>query len=255
MNFPRVIPVLLLRGRGLYKTVKFKNPVYVGDPMNTVRLFNEKEANEIVVLDIGATAENRGPNFDFLEDLASECFMPFAYGGGITTVDQIKRLFFLGAEKAVINAAAFDQPGLIEDAARQFGAQSIVASIDVKKKMLGGYDVFTHNGTKGRGRKPTELARELESRGVGEILINAIDRDGTMSGYDLDLIGDVAAAVSVPVVACGGASGPSDFRAAINAGAAAVSAGAYFVFQGKHRAVLISYPSEDELNTIFTPEE
>ena len=121
--------------------------------------------------------------------------------------------------------------------------------------MLGGYDVFAHNGTKGRGRKPTELARELESRGVGEILINAIDRDGTMSGYDLDLIGDVAAAVSVPVVACGGASGPSDFRAAINAGAAAVSAGAYFVFQGKHRAVLISYPSEDELNTIFTPEE
>jgi cyclase len=255
MNFPRVIPILLLRGRGLYKTVKFKNPVYIGDPMNTVRLFNEKEANEIVVLDIGATPENRGPNFEFLEDLASECFMPFAYGGGITTVDQIKRLFFLGAEKAVINAAAFDQPGLIEDAARQFGSQSIVASIDVKKKMLGGYDVFTHNGTKGRGRKPTELAQELERRGVGEILINAIDRDGMMSGYDLDLIGDVAAAVSVPVVACGGANGPSDFRAAISAGAAAISAGAYFVFQGKHRAVLISYPSEDELNAIFTPEE
>ena len=122
MNFPRVIPTLLLRGRGLYKTVKFKNPVYIGDPMNTVRLFNEKEANEIVVLDIGATVENRGPNFEFLEDLASECFMPFAYGGGITTVDQIKRLFFLGAEKAVINTAAFDRPRLIEDAARQFGA-------------------------------------------------------------------------------------------------------------------------------------
>ncbi|MAO55493.1 MAG: imidazole glycerol phosphate synthase subunit HisF [Rhodospirillaceae bacterium] len=254
MNWPRVIPVLLLRGRGLYKTIKFKEPVYVGDPLNTVRLFNEKEANEIVVLDIGATAEGRGPNFEFLEDLASECFMPFAYGGGITTVDEIKRLFFLGAEKAVINSAAMDRPDLIDEAARLFGAQSVVVSIDAKKKMLGSYDVCTHNGRKGRGRKPADVAREMEDRGAGEILINAIDRDGTLAGYDTGLIGEVASAVSVPVVACGGASGPADFRAAIAAGAAAVSAGAYFVFQGKHRAVLISYPSEEELDTIFSPE-
>lgn len=252
MNWPRVIPVLLLRGRGLYKTTKFKNPVYLGDPLNTVRLFNEKEANEIVVLDIGATTEGRGPSFEFLEDLASECFMPFAYGGGITTVDEIKRLFFLGAEKAVINTAALDRADLIDEAARLFGAQSVVVSIDAKKKMLGGYEVCTHGGRKGRGRKPADLAREMEDRGAGEILINAIDRDGTMGGYDLDLIGDVAAAVSVPVVACGGASGPADFRTAITAGATAVSAGAYFVFQGKHRAVLISYPSEDELQSIFS---
>ncbi len=251
---PRVIPVLLLRGRGLYKTVKFKDPIYVGDPLNTVRLFNEKEANEIVVLDIGATADGRGPNFEFLEDLASECFMPFAYGGGITTVDEIKKLFFLGAEKAIVNASAFDRPELINEAAKQFGSQSIVASIDVKKKMLGGMEVYTHNGSRGRKRKPVEFAKEVEDRGAGEILINAIDRDGTMQGYDLDLIGEVADAVSVPVVACGGAGQPEDFRQAIARGAAAVAAGAYFVFQGKHRAVLISYPSEDELNTIFTPE-
>ncbi len=251
---PRVIPVLLLRGRGLYKTVKFKDPIYVGDPLNTVRLFNEKEANEIVVLDIGATADGRGPNFEFLEDLASECFMPFAYGGGITTVDEIKKLFFLGAEKAIVNASAFDRPELINEAAKQFGSQSIVASIDVKKKMLGGMEVYTHNGSRGRKRKPVEFAKEVEDRGAGEILINAIDRDGTMQGYDLDLIGEVADAVSVPVVACGGAGKPEDFRQAIARGAAAVAAGAYFVFQGKHRAVLISYPSEDELNTIFTPE-
>lgn len=251
MMFPRVIPVLLLQGRGLYKTVKFKDPTYVGDPLNTVRLFNEKEANEIIVLDIGATAEGRGPNFAFLEDMASECFMPFAYGGGITELDQIKRLFFLGAEKAVINAAAFDRPDLINGAARRFGAQSIVVSIDVKKKMLGGYDVCTHNGVRARKRKPAEVAREMEDRGAGEIMINAIDRDGTMAGYDLGLIEEVSGSVSVPVIACGGAAGPQDFRAAISVGAAAVSAGAYFVFQGKHRAVLISYPSEEEFQTIF----
>ncbi|PIW30997.1 MAG: imidazole glycerol phosphate synthase subunit HisF [Rhodospirillales bacterium CG15_BIG_FIL_POST_REV_8_21_14_020_66_15] len=255
MNWPRVIPVLLLRGRGLYKTVKFKDPVYVGDPMNTVRLFNEKEANELVVLDIGATAEGRGPNFDFLEDLASECFMPFAYGGGITSVEQIKKLFFLGAEKAVINAQAFDRPGLIDEAARLFGSQSVVVSIDAKRRMLGAYDVCTHNGTKARRRRPAEFAREMESRGAGEILINAIDRDGTMTGYDLELVREVSEAVSVPVVACGGAGRPQDFRAAVAAGAAAVSAGAYFVFQGKHRAVLVSYPSEDELRAIFSPEQ
>ena len=251
MNLPRVIPVLLLRGRGVYKTVRFKDPTYVGDPLNTVRLFNEKEANEIVVLDIAATREGRGPDFEFLEDMASECFMPFAYGGGITTVDQIRHLFFLGAEKAVLNAAIFDQPRLIEDAARQFGSQSIVASIDVKKKILGGYEVCTHNANNGRGRKPADVAKEVESRGAGEILINAVDRDGTLSGYDLALIGEVAASVSIPVVACGGASGTSDFRAAVDAGATAVSAGAYFVFHGKHRAVLISYPSEEEQQAIF----
>jgi cyclase len=255
VNWPRVIPVLLLRGRGLYKTVKFKDPTYVGDPLNTVRLFNEKEANEIVVLDIGATAEGRGPNFEFLEDLASECFMPFAYGGGITTTDQIKKLFYLGAEKAVINSAAAERPDMIDEAARQFGSQSIVVSIDVQKKLFGGYEVCTHNGTKGRGRKPVEFAKEAESRGAGEILINAIDRDGTMAGYDLDLIAEVSSALSIPVVACGGASGNTDFRKAISSGAAAVAAGAYFVFQGKHRAVLISYPSEDELTAIFEPED
>lgn len=250
----RVIPVLLLRGKGLYKTVKFKDPTYVGDPLNTIRLFNEKEANEIIVLDITASAEGRGPNFDFLEDLASECFMPFAYGGGVTDVEQIRRLFYLGAEKAVVNASAFDRPELIDDGARIFGSQSIVVSIDVKKKMLGGYEVCTNNGKKGRSKKPGAFAKEVEDRGAGEILINSIDRDGTLSGYDIDLIHEVADAVSVPVIACGGANGPADFRNAIAAGANAVSAGSYFVFQGRHRAVLISYPTEQELNAIFQSE-
>lgn len=247
----RVIPVLLLHGKGLYKTTKFKDPVYLGDPLNTVRLFNEKEANEIAILDIGATAEGRGPNFEFLEDLASECFMPFAYGGGITDIEEIRKLFFIGAEKAVLNAAAIDKPDLIDVAARQFGTQSIVASIDVKKKMLGGYEVVTHNAEKSTGRKPAEFAAEMERRGAGEILINSVDRDGTMAGYDLNLVKEIAAAVSVPVVACGGAGSLDDFKQAVHAGASAVAAGSFFVFQGKLKGVLISYPTYDDVRDVF----
>ncbi len=247
----RVIPVLLLKGAGLYKTVKFKDPVYVGDPLNTVRLFTEKEADELICLDISASREGRAPNFELLNDIATETFMPFAYGGGITTIEEIRKLFYIGAEKVVINSSAFSSANLIGEAANQFGSQSIVASIDAKKKLLGGYEVMSHGGTRKQKRAPADLAKELESRGAGEILINSIDQDGTLQGFDLDLIRQVAESVTVPVVACGGASSLSDFRKATDVGAAAVSAGSFFVFQGKHKAVLITYPTPEELAATF----
>lgn len=248
----RVIPVLLLKGQGLYKTVKFKDPVYVGDPLNTVRLFTEKEADELICLDITASREGRGPNFELLTDIATETFMPFAYGGGITNVEEVRRLFYIGAEKVVINSSAYTTPALIGEVARQFGSQSVVASIDAKKKMFGGYEVVSHGGTKKQKCSPVEAAKEMENRGAGEIFINSIDQDGTLQGFDLDLVRQVAEAVSVPVVACGGASSLADFRKAKEAGASAVSAGSFFVFQGKHKAVLITYPTPEELAQTFT---
>jgi len=247
----RVIPVLLLKGQGLYKTVKFKDPVYVGDPLNTVRLFTEKEADELICLDITASREGRAPNFELLTDIATETFMPFAYGGGITNVEEVRRLFYIGAEKVVINSSAYTTPELIDEVARQFGSQSIAASIDAKKKMFGGYEVLSHGGTKKQKRSPVEAAKEMENRGAGEIFINSIDQDGTLQGFDLDLVRQVAEAVSVPVVACGGGSSLADFRKATDAGASAVSAGSFFVFQGKHKAVLITYPTPEELAQTF----
>lgn len=247
----RVIPCLLLRDGGLVKTVKFADARYVGDPINAVRIFNDKEVDEMAFLDIGANLSNRGPNFDVLADIASEAFMPFAYGGGISTTEQAKRLFALGVEKVILNSALADNPNLVSEVARLSGSSSVVVSVDVRRSLLGGCSVFTRSGQRDLRRDPVEYARTMEQLGAGEILLTAIDRDGTLNGYDLDLVERVANAVSIPVIACGGAGNLEHFREAVDHGASAVAAGTLFVFHGRHRAVLITYPDSGALARLF----
>ena len=245
----RVIPSLLLYKGGLVKSVKFKNYKYVGDPINAVKIFNDKEVDEIVVIDISASKEKRLPNIGQITDIASEAFMPMAYGGGITKIEEIKEILFNGVEKVIINKAVHTNPALITEAARLFGSQSIVVSIDVKKSFLGRYKVYTDNGTQKSDFTPEAFAKKAEELGAGEILLNNIDNDGTYSGYDTGLIKMVAEVVSVPVIAIGGAGSVEDFRMAKDSGASAVAAGSMFVFQRPHQAVLISYPSQEELKS------
>lgn len=242
----RVIPFLLLKGRGLVKTINFRDPKYVGDPINAVRIFNQKEVDELVILDIMATQDGRGPNFELIMEIAEECFMPLAYGGGVRTIEDVRRLLSLGVEKVVINTAAIDNLNLLREASTEFGAQAIVASIDVKKKLFGGYQVMR------LGRKSTsfgieQFALACQQAGAGEIALNSIDHDGTMNGMDLNLIQQVSSSLEIPLLAIGGVGSISDIKAAKKAGASAVGAGSFFVFQGPHRAVLISYPSYDQL--------
>jgi cyclase len=248
MNKTRVIPVLLLRGAGLVKTIKFKHPKYVGDPINAIRIFNEKEVDELVFLDITASSEGRAPPFELLKDIAGEAFMPMAYGGGLSNLEQIKTIIGLGFEKVIINTTAYRSMELISEAAAVFGSQSIVGAIDVKSVFWGGYKLYSRGG---RQRESVDLVKHLvalERAGVGEIFVNSIDRDGTMSGYDLKLLKQVRACVKVPVVVCGGAAGIDDFVAAVEGGYAdAVAAGSLFVFVGPHRAVLINYPERSAL--------
>lgn len=244
----RVIPILLIKKGGLVKSIKFKDYKYVGDPINAVKIFNEKEVDELVLLDISASRENRKPDIKIIANISSEAFMPIAYGGGITNIDEVKELFYNGIEKVIINKAAHTKPNLIFEIAKNFGNQSIVISIDVKKNILGKYKVFTDNGTKNTGKDPVDFAIEVEKLGAGEIILNSIDRDGTYSGYDLELIKMVTDKVNIPVVAAGGASGLQDFYLAVKeSGASAVAAGSMFVFQRPHNAVLISYPSQELL--------
>ena len=249
---PRIIPCLLLRNQGFVKTQQFKNPVYLGDPLNILKIFNEKEVDEVVVLDITATVQNSEPQEHFLTEMASECVMPMGYGGGIKTVQQAEAIFRCGYEKVVLNTAAFENPALITEITRFFGSQSVVVSIDVRRSFFGKNEVYVRSGTKGTGMIPEEFAKQAEDRGAGEILINSIDRDGTMKGYDLELIQKIARAVSVPVIACGGAGNVLDLHSAIETGgASAAAAGSMFVFQGKHRAVLINVPSQQDLREVF----
>lgn len=248
---PRVIPCLLLDGLGLVKTVKFKERTYLGDPVNTVRIFNEKGADEIVLLDINASANGGGPPFDVLEEIASEAFMPLAYGGGITSLDEIRRILNLGYEKVVINTHAAESPDFINEAAKVFGRSTIVVSVDVRRGRFTGSEVWVAGGRRKVANDPVAHCVEMARRGAGEILLTSIDRDGTGKGYDLELVRKVAEAVSIPVVACGGAAGPPDLRAALDAGASAAAAGSMFVFNGKHRAVLITYPPDSLLEPLF----
>jgi len=243
----RVIPSLLLQKGGLVKSIKFKDHKYVGDPINAVKIFNDKEVDEILLLDISATAEKRGPNMEQIRDIASEAFMPLGYGGGITTLDEIRELVSSGVEKVVLNTSAFDNPGLVRQGAAYIGSQSIVVSMDVKKNLLGKYKVYVNNGSRSTGLDPADFARQMEAAGAGELLLNSIDRDGSFSGFDTALIETVAGKVNIPVVAVGGASSVQDLAVAIRHGASAVAAGSLFVFQRPHRAVLISYPSQKEL--------
>ena len=244
---PRVIPCLLLKNDGLVKTVKFKDPKYLGDPINIVRIFNDKEVDELIFLDILATVENRRPNFELLGKITSECFMPLGYGGGIRTLEDVKQLLAMGVEKIVLNTSAVENPSLIRAAADYAGSQAVVISLDVKKTLLGKYEVYTRGGKKGTGLDPVKFAVEMEKQGAGELFLNSIDRDGTMQGYDLELVRRVADSVTVPVVACGGAGNIQHLAEAIQAGASAAAAGSMFVFQGPLRGVLISYPAQEEL--------
>jgi cyclase len=239
----RVIPTLLLCGEGLVKTVNFQNKKYIGDPINAVRIFNEKEVDELIFLDIEAGSTCRGPQFELLSSITEEAFMPMAYGGGITTLVQIERLFKLGFEKVVINTSAYRDPKLISEAAAVFGSQSIVGAVDVRRSVSGEYKLFSSAGSVQEHVSLSDHLKQLVSAGAGEIFINSIDRDGTLTGYDLVLLKEVCSQVSVPVVACGGAGSIRHFVEAVEqAHVSAVAAGSFFVFIGPHRAVLITYP-------------
>ena len=243
----RVIPSLLIQDGGLVKSIKFKNHIYLGDPINSVKIFNEKEVDEIVILDISATLKNRPPHMEMIRELTSEAFMPLGYGGGITKLEEIKELILAGVEKVILNTQAFENPQLVSDAAKYVGSQSVVVSIDVKKNVWGKYKVYVRNGTVNTGIDPVQYSKAMEAAGAGELLLNSIDRDGTYSGYDNELISLVSSSVNIPLVTIGGASSVQDFVIAVKAGASAVSAGSLFVLQRPHRAVLISYPSPKEL--------
>lgn len=248
----RMIPVLLIDDQSLYKTQKFTDPKYVGDPMNALTIFNEKEVDELVFLDIVASKENKEPDFDFIEVLAGECFMPVSYGGGITSIEHVRRIIALGVEKVVINHRLIQHPEFITELADSFGSQSIVASIDIKKNLWGSYKVYDHTTKKTTSLNPIDFAKQLESLGAGEIFLNVVDRDGMQQGYDLDIIKKVSDSLSIPLICCGGAGSIEDLAAAINTGgASAVSAGSFFVFHGKHRAVLITYPDYNEFSVLL----
>lgn len=240
----RTIPVLLLKNGGLYKTVNFKNPKYVGDPINAVKIFNEKETDELILLDYNASADGRSIDYKRIEEIASEAFMPMAYGGGIKTLDDAKKVFDCGFEKVVLNSVLVDNPGLIQQIGNIYGAQAVVGSIDYKKNILGKGKVYIRSGSKSTGYGPVEWAEKLQEYGAGEIMLNCIDRDGTWDGYDLDTIKKLTERISVPLIACGGAGSISDLKQAVTAGASAVAAGSMFVFQKKGMGVLISFPTE-----------
>lgn len=249
---PRVIPCLLVHEGGLVKTVGFKAPKYVGDPINAVKIFNEKEADELVVLDIDATVNGAEPDYKMIANLAAECRMPLCYGGGVRSAAQAKKIIGLGVEKVALSSAAIENPGLIKQIADEIGRQSVVVVLDVKKRMLSkGYDVFIHNGKKNTKRSVIEVATQAEALGAGEIVINSIDNDGQMKGYDLALAKNIRDAVTIPITFLGGAGSLKDIGELIRTcGVVGASAGSLFVFKGVYKAVLINYPNvvqRDEL--------
>jgi cyclase len=249
---PRIIPTLLVHDDGLVKTVNFKNPKYVGDPINAVRIFNEKGVDELAVFDIDATVLGKEPNYSLIERIASQSMMPLCYGGGVKTVEQAQRIFSLGIEKIALSSAVLENPKLITDISERVGAQSVIVVLDVKKKMFGGYEVYTHNGRKGTGIDPLKFAEEAQKLGAGEIVINSIDKDGVMKGYDMDLIAKVREKITLPMTVLGGAGSLEDMSKVVNIhGVIGVGAGSLFVFKGPYKAVLINYPSQIEKNMIF----
>ena len=245
---PRLIPCLLLSDGGLVKTTRFKEPNYLGDPINAVKIFSEKCVDELCIQDIQASRTGRGPDFELLESIASEAFMPLSYGGGITTVEQAARLFHIGFEKVILNTALVDNPQLVTDIAARFGVQSVVASIDVKLDLFRRYRCVVADGSRPTGETPRELALRAQRLGAGEVLLNSIDRDGMMQGYDIKLVQSVSEALSIPLIACGGARDASDMAKALMEGRAhAAAAGSMFVYFGPLKAVLINAPEEEEL--------
>ncbi len=251
MQIPRVIPVLLLKDAGLVKTQQFKEPKYVGDPINAVKIFNEKEVDELIFLDIAAGKEKKKPNLKLLHEIATECFMPLCYGGGIKTLEDIKSIINAGVEKVALNSIAVEYPDFVKKAADMFGCSTIVVSIDVKKNFWGKKTIYTYSGSQNTGIDPVKFASDIQNYGAGELLINSIDKDGMMTGYDIDLINQISKEVDIPVIACGGAGNLQHLKQGYEAGASALAAGSMFVFHGPHRAVLINYPSQKDLQNLF----
>jgi cyclase len=246
----RVIPCLLIHKKGLVKTVNFKNPKYVGDPINAVKIFNEKEVDELIVLDIDASVENREPNFDMIKNLARECRMPFCYGGGIKTVAQAKKIIELGAEKIAISSSAIKNLSIIREIGEEVGVQSVVVVLDIKKRGFlfgGGYDIYIRNGKKKANVQLKDFMDQLNDIGVGELVINSIDKDGLMQGYDNDLISLIRDWTNFPITVLGGAGSLDDIKDIIKKyKIIGVAAGSLFVFKGKYKAVLINYPNREE---------
>jgi cyclase len=241
---------MTLDGEAMVKTTRFADPLYLGDPRNAVRVFNTKQVDELVILDITATRQDRGPDLDLVRELAGECFMPVAYGGGVTTVAEVEDLFRAGVEKVVINSASLRDPELLAKAAGEFGRQSVVAGIDVRRGRRRRLELVGPTSRGIRLPDPVAWAQEVAGLGAGEIFLTAVHRDGTAEGYDLDLVADVAGAVDVPVVACGGAGSTADLSAVLRAGAAGAAAGRLFTCHGKHRASLVSYPHPEEVEAL-----
>lgn len=243
----RVIPTLLLDSNGLYKTTKFKNPKYVGDPINAVMIFNNKEVDELILLDYTATNENRIPSFDIIKDIVSEAFMPIGYGGGINCLKHIEKLFKIGIEKVILNSSAFSNQSILTESIKIFGSQSIVVSIDYKKDFFGINTIYTHGGKQKQKLDLACACKYFQELGVGEIIINSIDREGTMTGYDISTISKISNELLIPVIASGGAGDISHLVDGVKAGASAVAAGTMFIFQGIHKAVLLSYITSDQI--------
>ncbi len=250
---PRIIPCLLVRNKGLVKTVNFKDGKYVGDPINAVRIFNEKKVDELIVLDIDATQKRTEPDYSLIGKLAAECRMPFCYGGGIRDSNQARRIISLGVEKVALSAAAVEAPDLVTAISNELGSQSVVAVLDIKKKRFGAkYEVWTHNGTRNTHLDAVELAGTLQSAGVGEIVINSIASDGEMSGYELGILKEVRKEISIPMTALGGAGSLDDIRQLFKTlGVIGAAAGSLFVFKGAYKAVLINYPNWEERQRLY----
>jgi cyclase len=239
----RVIPCLLLHKGGLYKTEKFKNPTYIGDPINAIKIFNEKEVDELMFLDIDASVENKEPNYKMIEDIASECFMPLCYGGGVKNIEQMKKIYALGVEKVSLSSQAVINPSLIKEAASIFGNQSVIVTIDIKKDFWKKQKVFINNGKKNTKLNPIDFIKKVETLGAGEIVINSIDNDGVMKGYDIELLKEIKSNVKVPIIALGGAGNLNHIKEVFeNSKVDAVACGSMFVYQGPLKGVLISYP-------------
>jgi cyclase len=248
MIIPRIIPLLLLKNKGLVKSIKFDSTTYIGDPINAIKIFNDKEVDELVFLDIMASRQNRGPDFEYLEKIATECFMPLGYGGGLTNLSQISKIFEIGFEKVILNQVCLNNPKFLEDVVKEVGSQSVVVSIDIKKNIFGKYFVFDYLKNRITKLNPITYAKELKDSGVGELIINSVDNDGVMKGFDIQLLKSITKDLNIPIVACGGARTIDDLGKAVHeGGASAVAAGSMFVFHGPHRAVLINYPSRESI--------
>lgn len=249
---PRIIPSLLIHDKGLVKTVKFKDHKYIGDPINAVKIFNEKEVDELAVFDIDATVLGNEPNYILIEKLANQSRMPLCYGGGVKTVKQAQKIFSLGVEKIALSSSIIQNPNLITEISEKVGSQSVIVVLDVKKKLLGGYEIYTHNGKKSTGISPIKFAEMAQKLGAGEVIINSIDNDGMMNGFDMNIIAKVREKTTIPLTVLGGAGNLEDIKKVIlNNGIIGVAAGSLFVFRGVYKAVLINYPSKDEKNTIY----